>query len=812
MLIFMKSFLVAVFVAVFAIGANGAYAYTVPQDDSTVEFFYVIGPKGDPKEGAEDHSLTLHIDIPADADENVNIGIYDPETGGDVDLKKHRVSSWDTVTEITISGSNGALAKQQFGETGADEEYHNFGPFSKTDGVDFKSFYRFTVEVKAISGNDANLFKVGVTPNSAKVSSPNITIRLVSKKGAKMHFYPLLPGGVKNIIVKNYDLDIKGGTSLLRDPANGKTYDITDSTSGAWRDTPITLDTTNERFLEYVITKGTQIDAHAGFQITDSDGNPLPIYFRKKAAPAAPNKCNEFTFDATSSFDPDNQALTFLWDFGDGTTSNEAVTTHIFESGGDYNVALTVKDNSNLECDTAMAVQPVHVNTPPNAAFSAPEISCINQEVIFDAAATTDDTPDQVTYAWDFGDGSSAEGQQATKVFTKGGEYHVKLSVDDNSGTSCNTDSTVKIIKINTPPTANAGKDIDLCLPYNQDYKINFDGSGSNDPDGDTLTYKWDFGDGTTDTGAKVTHIYQKAGEYTATLFVEDNSGSTCSSDADNVNVKINKAPVAEAGNNSTVCLGTEVLFDGSGSIGEAGEELSYVWDFGDGSTAEGATIAHTYAKGGNYKATLTVDDGLSTRCSTSSDSLIVSVNTQPSAGLNSVDIACTGDTVNFDASSSSDADGDSLTYSWDFGDGTTEQNGPKVSHVYTSGGNYSVKLIVDDKKGTECSEDMAAINVTVNTPPVADAGPNLVCCLNKVSNFDGSGSSDADGDELSYTWDFGDGATGEGVKVTHSYSEPGEYTVTLTVNDNSGTKCDTAKDSFTAIVNAKPTPIIKVR
>ena len=123
-----------------------------------------------------------------------------------------------------------------------------------------------------------------------------------------------------------------------------------------------------------------------------------------------------------------------------------------------------------------------------------------------------------------------------------------------------------------------------------------------------------------------------------------------------------------------------------------------------------------------------------------------------------------------------------------------------------------TVKLIANDNKGTECSRDIAGINVRINTPPVADAGPNHVCCLDAVSDFDGSSSYDADGDSLSYAWNFGDGATGEGAKVSHVYTKPGTYIVSLTVNDNSGTKCDSATDSFTAIVNAKPTSIIKVR
>ena len=189
-----------------------------------------------------------------------------------------------------------------------------------------------------------------------------------------------------------------------------------------------------------------------------------------------------------------------------------------------------------------------------------------------------------------------------------------------------------------------------------------------------------------------------------------------------------------------------------------------------------------------------------------------ITINTPPSAVLNGATTACTGDEISFDTAGSNDPDGDDLSYVWDFGDGTDLQTGSDATHAYSKGGVYTVKLIANDNKGTECSRDIKDINVRINTPPVADAGPNHVCCLDAESDFDGSGSFDADGDSLSYAWNFGDGNSGEGAKVTHVYSKPGTYIVTLTVNDNSGTKCDSATDSFTANVNAKPTSIIKVR
>jgi PKD repeat protein len=996
----MKKLLFFTFVIVVAMGAGRSFAYTVPENDSNVQFFYVTGPKGDPLTGADDHKQIMYIDVPEDAEGDVNISVFDPDTGGalydhnnpekggDLDGRESGENPWDTDTEITLTGTKGVKYSKRFGDAEYNRDFYNFKSLSKEDGVKTGAYYRFTLSITAVSGDDENLFKVKVSPESARVSSPNITFRLLAEEGAKMYFYPLVPEGVSRILVENYDLDHSGGTSILRDPKENKDYDISDSASGEWHQTEVSLSSTKERFLEYIITKGTQIEAHAGLRISDMNGNPIPIHFRKKARPVFLGTCNEFTFDATSSFDPDNQALTYHWDFGDGTVSDEPVVTHRFEQGGDFNVILSVQDNSGLECDTAVASQVVSVNTPPVASLTGPGKACTNQVVTFDASGTTDSTPGQITYNWDFGDGTSAEGVQVTKSFDKGGSYNVQLAVDDGSGTTCSTDSAGKVITVNTKPVAHAGDDVDLCLQHNQDYNVSFNGSRSVDEDGDSLTYRWDFGDGSEDSGANVTHLYQKRGEYVATLFVDDGSGTACSSSSDKINVKLNKAPVAVAGNDVIVCQGTEVLFDGSGSIGEEGENLKYEWDFGDGATGVGAKLAHTYQTGGTYKAVLTVDDLENTPCSTSIEKVFVTVNSKPSAifsganiactgeevsfdasetsdpdgddltytwdfgdgtdahggtsithtynaggvysvrltvddgketacsknlaamnvsintppsvVLNGANVACTGDAVSFDATGSSDADGDSLTYTWDFGDGsdlqtgasvthaystggaylvrvtandnkgtacskdtaamnvsintspsavlngtklactgdeisfdtagsndpdgddlsyvwdfgdgTDLQTGSNVTHAYSKGGVYAVKLITNDDKGTECSRDMAAINVRINTPPVADAGPNHVCCLDAVSDFDGSGSSDADGDTLSYSWNFGDGNTGEGAKVTHVYSKPGTYIVSLTVNDNSGTECDSATDTFTATVNAKPTSIIQVR
>jgi len=522
--------------------------------------------------------------------------------------------------------------------------------------------------------------------------------------------------------------------------------------------------------------------------------------------------CNRFTFDGTGSYDPNDEELSFFWDFGDGTTASEPVVTHVFEKAGTYTVTLTVRDTSELECSTATTSYTVKVNTPPVAVFSAPGAGCVGEPLVFDASASTDDSPESLTYVWDFGDGTRQEGVRATKQFDTGGLYSVRLTVNDNAGTACSAVTAHKKVAVNTPPVARAGDDITMCLKANKEYAVVFDASRSSDADGDALEYTWDFGDGESGAGKTVTHVYRHGGRYKAKLTVNDGRGSACSSGEDTLLVVLNRQPAADPGGDKVACVGTDVLFDGSASGDADNDQLAYSWDFGDGTTAQGPKARHAYDKPGNYKAALTVDDGRQTDCSRATAAVNVFVNKGPSAVLKEVDPVCANAKVQFDASATAGMDPAQYRYTWDFGDGTVSEGGAKATHQYKAPGRYIVSVTADDRKNTPCSTDRASIEVKVNTPPQAKAETRFGCCIDTDSVFDGSASFDADGDKLSYRWDFGDGAVAEGARAVHRYAKGGIYTVTLEVDDNSGTGCSTSRTSMKVNINDQPVAVIKVR
>jgi PKD repeat protein len=140
---------------------------------------------------------------------------------------------------------------------------------------------------------------------------------------------------------------------------------------------------------------------------------------------------------------------------------------------------------------------------------------------------------------------------------------------------------------------------------------------------------------------------------------------------------------------------------------------------------------------------------------------------------------------VRFDASRSTDPHGSLTDYLWDFGDGSPIVSGREIEHTYQRAGEYLVTLVVVGASGTGRATTFVR---ALNNPPQATfsyqpsdpfEGESVV--------FDGSASSDPDGDIARFTWDFGDGTTKDGAIVNHAFPHPGQFVVMLTVTDGAG-------------------------
>lgn len=353
-------------------------------------------------------------------------------------------------------------------------------------------------------------------------------------------------------------------------------------------------------------------------------------------------------------------------------------------------------------------------------------------------------------------------------------------------------------VYVNKPPNAWAGGNR-VFVPGRF---IAFDGTVSEDPDGRITKYLWDFGDGTTGQGARIDHIFKKAGTYKVTLHVFDNSGSPCGESSASVKVWINKPPVARISAPKLVQEGKPFWLDGTGSTDADGKIVQYEWHIGKDSVDYGARLKYVASQPGDLPVTLTVKDNAQTLNSDVEARTVIHVNYPPVAVISAVHHVVSPDVANqFSAEKSSDKDGNISKYTWNFGDGTTA-SGPQVNHAWTHPGNYELILHVLDNTGNATGTDSMLIHV--NAPPVPDITGKLIVTRGLVK-LSAAGSHDPDGKIIDYHWDFGDGSTSDRIKVEHKYKSTGKYHVTLTVTDNSNTQSAVQSISRDVIVNAPP-------
>ena len=285
-----------------------------------------------------------------------------------------------------------------------------------------------------------------------------------------------------------------------------------------------------------------EINAHAqpgwcvesqGSSCTNPGAPPAGILLDPAAANAAPiadaggpysgeASTTVIQFNGSGSSDPDGDALTFAWDFGDGSTATGAMPTHVYATAGDFHVTLVV-DDSQTDSDpavTAASITAPPSNVAPTANAGGPYEGEPGLSITFNGSLSADPNGDALTFAWDFGDGAMATGVAPTHAFAADGMYVISLTVNDGriDSVASTTSATVATPPANSAPTADAGG------PYNGDagVAVNFDGRASGDPDGDVLSYQWDFGDGTIDFGETPSHVYALAGTYTVRLVVND--------------------------------------------------------------------------------------------------------------------------------------------------------------------------------------------------------------------------------------------------------------------------------------------------
>ena len=193
----------------------------------------------------------------------------------------------------------------------------------------------------------------------------------------------------------------------------------------------------------------------------------------------------------------------------------------------------------------------------------------------------------------DFGDGTTGTGATPSHTYAAGGTYTVTLIATDNDGNPSAPFSAGVTVVDAPAPTASFTSGVSF-------WTVSLDGTGSSTVSGSISSYAWNFGDGTTGTGALPSHTYSGPGTYTVALTVTDTNGHTSSPFNAGVTVADAPPPTASFTSGSTY---TTATFDGTGSSAVVGTITAYAWNFGDGNTGTGATPSHKYTAGGRIRS-----------------------------------------------------------------------------------------------------------------------------------------------------------------------------------------------------------------
>ncbi|MCW4034587.1 MAG: PKD domain-containing protein, partial [Candidatus Bathyarchaeota archaeon] len=395
------------------------------------------------------------------------------------------------------------------------------------------------------------------------------------------------------------------------------------------------------------------------------------------------------------SMDPDGTVTAWYWQFGDGGSSNERHPTHQYSTNGTYLVRLTVTDDDGAQDTMEFSVTVTSTYELPVANAGADKTISTGERVNFDGSASTASTASMIeTYQWDFdGDGVfDAEGVQTSFAYTETGTFTVVLKVtDDYDETS--TDTCVVVVT-NAPPTSQFT--FSPSKPTILD-TVNFSETAS-DVDGTLTSWSWDFGDGTTSEERNPSHQYAQKGEYTVMLTVTDNNGEQ---DTQTTKITVeNLEPTADFDCATAKLIAGETVQFTDDSTDPEDAIVSYLWDFGDGYTSTNKDSTHKFETAGTYHVTLTVTDDEGATDAVSKPFTIVD-NAVPVASFEcDVTAPVAGDEIVFDESSQ-DQDGTIVSWSWDFGDGTTSHD-QNPSHTYEEAGTYTVTLTVIDDLGAQ--------------------------------------------------------------------------------------------------------------
>ncbi|HYF50103.1 MAG TPA: PKD domain-containing protein [Planctomycetota bacterium] len=594
----------------------------------------------------------------------------------------------------------------------------------------------------------------------------------------------------------------KGDAAILV----GRTF--SDTTSGV-HITPIAKNATTPASLDVVVNIGS----FAG------NGAPSGTINASNSTPPANTN---ITLTANAS-DPNGDAMSYSWNFGDGSISsnNSASQTKAWGVNGTYTVYCDVYDMKGGKTTLSKVITVGGTgNNPPTASFTAnPTTGTAPLTVNFNASASSDSDGTIASYSWNFGNGQTGSGVTASQTFATG-TYTVTLTVTDNGGASSSTTRTVTAVP-STPEllvhwkldegsgataTDSSGKANHGSIANGPAWvsgtsgsALNMDGANDyvitpqlNNPTPAVTLAAWikpnaaggvvfsELGQGSVNTGW---HDSQIEVQTNGTLKVAVWTGGVTSISVGTVNVGAWNH-VALTYDGSTLRGYLNGSLGGSTAAAKQNPGALYYAVGAPDSTSQGngAAFSGTIDEVRIYSGALTAAE-IAALATLSNQPPVANFTANPTSG--NAPLA-----VSFNGTSSTDSDGTIVSYAWNFGDGTTG-SGATTSHIY-SAGTWTATLTVTDNGGATNSKS-TTINVANPPPPPTPlaiaSGPTATPNPAKAGqNVTFTATATGGTQPYTWTWNFGDGSSaGSAGTAVHAYSAVGTYTMTLTVRDSAG-------------------------
>lgn len=408
-------------------------------------------------------------------------------------------------------------------------------------------------------------------------------------------------------------------------------------------------------------------------QIINVGGVPVADF---NCTPRSGNVGEQIRFLDMTENNPDE----WSWDFGDTAVSDARNPSHAYQLKGIYTVSLTAKNSNGIDTETKEKY--INIGIGPRSDFVPVIIPYQKNSVPLQVQFVDQSANVPTSWEWDFGDGQTSGDQNPKHTYVSEGTYTVALKVRNNFGEDTKVRSS--LIQVNKSPAVDFVADM---TTVGVGRRVTFTDLSLITP----TNWVWDFGDGSTGTGARPDHVYRTTGVYDVTLTASNPDMTT--SRTRNQYITVLNIPRADFTADKT--RGGAPL-NVNFADKSTGAPDSWQWDFGDGANSTEQNPVHQYNTPGKFSVTLNVSNANGQDSTVKADFII----TTPAPVADFRADRQSGNApfvVRFTDLSKGSPD----TWSWDFGDGTgSEEQNP--SHIYMNEGTYDVRLTVSNQHGSD--------------------------------------------------------------------------------------------------------------